>query len=235
MATGIASTWPLTPLMSEAADPRIAHLAGIAVQLGLPLDEAMAAQLLAYLDLLQRWNATYNLTAIRDPAQMLSQHVTDCLAVIPPLRRHLGGNASCRLLDVGSGGGLPGVVIAILCPSVDVTCVDTVGKKAAFIQQVAGSLRLRNLHSQHARVERLEAPPFDVITSRAFASLADFVALTRHHLADDGVWLAMKGKDPSDERAGLPADVEAFHVEQLRIPGLDAERCLVWMRTRRSL
>jgi len=221
--------------MTHATDPRSAQLVGMASQLGLPLDEVPAAQLLAYVDLLQRWNATYNLTAIRDPAQMLSQHVADCLAVILPLQRHLGGRAACRLLDVGSGGGLPGVVIASLCPGVDVTCVDTVGKKAAFIQQIAGSLRLRNLHSQHARVERLEAPPFDVITSRAFASLADFVDLTRRHLSRDGVWLAMKGKDPSVERAGLPADVEAFHVEQLRVPGLDAERCLVWMCTRRSL
>jgi 16S rRNA (guanine527-N7)-methyltransferase len=136
---------------------------------------------------------------------------------------------------VGSGGGLPGAVIAVLNPAIDVTCVDTVGKKAAFVQQVAASLRLRNLHSQHARVEQMKAAAFDVVTSRAFASLTDFVALTRQHLAPAGVWLAMKGKDPVDERAALPVDIDVFHVEQLTVPGLDAERCLVWMRPKPSL
>lgn len=215
-----------------------AHRAGlfeIARRLELALSDIQADQLLAYLDLLQRWNGTYNLTAVRDPERMLTQHVADCLAVIAPLRRHVGTDKPCRLLDVGSGGGLPGVVIAILSAAVDVTCVDTVGKKAAFIQQVAASLRLRNLHSQHARVEQMKAAPFDVVTSRAFASLPDFVGLTRQHLAADGIWLAMKGKSPTDERAGLPVDVDVFHVEQLNVPGLDAERCLVWMRQKRSL
>ncbi len=192
-------------------------------------------QLLAYLDLLQRWNATYNLTAVRDPERMLTQHVADCMAVVSPLRRHFGSAPSRRLLDVGSGGGLPGVVIAILNPEIDVTCVDTVGKKAAFLQQVAASLPLRNLHSQHARVEQMKTAPFDVVTSRAFASLADFVDLTGQHLAMGGVWLAMKGKDPADELAALPIGIDVFHVEQLDVPGLDAERCLVWMRSKPSL
>lgn len=206
------------------------------MQLGLPLIEAHIDQLLAYLDLLQRWNATYNLTAVRDPDRMLTQHLVDCLAVIAPLRRQLGSDGvPKRLLDVGSGGGLPGIVIAIVNPNIDVTCVDTVGKKAAFIQQVAASLRLRNLHSQHARVEQMKTTPFDVVTSRAFASLADFVAPTRQHLVAEGFWLAMKGKDPVDERAALAANVDVFHVEQLSVPGLDAERCLVWMRPKPSL
>ena len=222
--------------MTESIDPRRARLFDAARHLDLVLGEGDVDQLLAYLDLLQRWNATYNLTAVRDPERMLTQHVVDCLAVIPPLRGGLGSAAPRRLLDVGSGGGLPGVVIAILHPpTIDVTCVDAVGKKAAFVQQVAASLRLRNLHSQHARVEQMKVEVFDVVTSRAFASLTDFVNLTRQHLSANGVWLAMKGKDPVDERAALPADIEVFHVEQLTVPGLDAERCLVWMRPKPSL
>jgi 16S rRNA (guanine527-N7)-methyltransferase len=221
--------------MTDVTDSRRARLFDAATQLGLSLTDTHVDQLLTYLDLLQRWNGTYNLTAVRDPERMLIQHLFDCLALVEPLRRELGAVAPTRLLDVGSGGGLPGIVIAILNPDVNVTCVDTVGKKAAFIQQVAASLRLRNLQSQHARVEKMKAAPFDVVTSRAFASLADFVALTRSHLAADGVWLAMKGKDPSDERAVLPADVEVFHVEQLAVPELGAERCLVWMRPAPSL
>jgi 16S rRNA (guanine527-N7)-methyltransferase len=183
----------------------------------------------AYLDLLQRWNATYNLTAVRERSAMLSHHLADCLAVITPLRRH---RAQGRLLDVGSGGGLPGVVIAALLPQTDVTCVDAVGKKMAFVRQVAGALQLPNLHAVHARVEDLRIPAFDVITSRAFATLELFVRLTEQHLGADGVWLAMKGRTPDDEIASLPASVEVFHVEQLVVPNLDAQRCLVWMRRR---
>jgi len=202
----------------------------ICVELGLAPSEAQAAALLRYLDLLQRWNATYNLTAVRDRAAMLTQHLADCLAVIPPLQRHAGQG---RLLDVGSGGGLPGVVIATMLPVWDVTCVDAVGKKAAFVRQVAGALALPNLHAQHARIEDLEAPPFDVVTSRAFASLTEFAGLTRRHLAPRGVWIAMKGRAPDDEMAELPADIQVFHVEPLSVPGLDAQRCLVWMRIRK--
>jgi 16S rRNA (guanine527-N7)-methyltransferase len=187
------------------------------------------ARLARYLDLLQRWNGTYNLTAVRDPEAMRTQHLADCLAVIAPLQRHA---AAGRLLDVGSGGGLPGVVIATLLPAWDVTCVDAVGKKMAFVRQVAGALPLPNLHAEHSRIETLKASPFDVVTSRAFASLADFTALTRRHLAPGAVWLAMKGRVPDDEIAALPTDVEVFHVEQLHVPGLDAQRCLVWMRLR---
>ena len=218
--------------MTLSLDSLRPALAEIATQLALPLSGEQVDSLIDYLALLQRWNATYNLTAVREPERMLTQHLADCLAVIDPLRRHAGSGWALRLLDVGSGGGLPGVVIAILNPGIDVTCVDTVGKKAAFIQQAAGALRLRNLHSQHARVEQMKAAPFDVITSRAFASLADFVRLTRTHLAPEGIWLAMKGKAPADEQAELPADIDVFHVEQLAVPGLDAERCLVWMRPR---
>ncbi len=207
-------------------------LEAVASQLALEVSSRQTDALLGYLALLQRWNATYNLTSVREPAQMLTQHLADCLAVIGPLRRQ-SGLGPLRLLDVGSGGGLPGVVIAVLNPAIDVTCVDTVGKKAAFIQQAAGELGLRKLHAQHTRVEQMKAAPFDVVTSRAFASLADFTRRTHQHLMADGVWMAMKGKQPADEVAGLPADVEVFHVEQLAVPGLEGERCLVWMRPKR--
>lgn len=183
-----------------------------------------------YLNLLVKWNAAYNLTAVRDPAQMRSQHVADCLAVVGPLRREIGSASASRILDVGSGGGLPGVVLAISEPGWDITCVDAVGKKAAFVRQVASELALPNLHAAHTRVENLHADSFDVITARAFASLAELAQLTRHLLADQGFWMAMKGKRPADEIASLPASVSTFHVEPLDVPGLAAERCLVWMR-----
>ncbi|MHA7600005.1 16S rRNA (guanine(527)-N(7))-methyltransferase RsmG [Alicycliphilus sp. T452] len=199
--------------------------------LGLALHEGQIAQLLDFMDLLQKWNKVYNLTAVRDPQEMLTHHLLDSLAAVAPLRRHLAqqGGAGRRLLDVGSGGGLPGVVFAICCPDLDVSCVDTVAKKAAFIQQAAASLGLKNLHGIHARVETL-AGPFDVVSCRAFASLADFTAWSRQALAPHAVWLAMKGRHPQDEIAALPAGVRVFHVEQLAVPGLDAERCIVWMR-----
>ncbi len=200
--------------------------------LGLALDSAQLTLLMDFLVLLQKWNKVYNLTAVRDPEEMLTHHLLDSLAAVLPLRRHVaqaGLAAPVRLLDVGSGGGLPGVVFAICCPGVDVSCVDTVGKKAAFIQQAAVQLRLPNLHGVHARVESL-VTPFEVVSCRAFAALADFTAWSRQALAPHGVWLAMKGKHPEEELAALPADVQVFHVEQLAVPGLDAERCIVWMR-----
>jgi 16S rRNA (guanine527-N7)-methyltransferase len=166
---------------------------------------------------------------------MLTHHLLDSLAAIGPLQQRLQANGlvspkAVRLLDVGSGAGLPGIVIAICCPGITVHCVDTVGKKAAFIQQVAASLKLPNLRGVHARVESL-ADPYDVVSSRAFASLVDFTTWSVGALAEQGVWMAMKGKNPVEEIAALPAGVEVFHVEQLVVPGLDAERCLVWMRT----
>jgi 16S rRNA (guanine527-N7)-methyltransferase len=200
-----------------------------AAQMGTPLTDGMAGQLLAYLDLLARWNKVYNLTAVRDAAQMGTHHLLDSLSVLAPLQRHAAGQP-LRLLDVGSGGGLPGVVLAITQPNWQVTCVDAVAKKAGFIQQVALELGLKNLHAAHARVEQLPPAAADVVVSRAFASLVDFTAWTRLHLARQGVWLAMKGKHPVDEIAALPADVQVFHVEQLQVPGLDAERCAIWLQ-----
>lgn len=200
--------------------------------LGVPLSQPQVAQLLDYMDLIGKWNKVYNLTAVRDPGEMLSQHLLDSLAVIPALRRHTGGRA-VRLLDVGSGAGLPGIVIAVCCPEIEVACVDAVAKKVAFIQQAAVALKLPNLRGIHDRVERL-SEPYDVIASRAFASLADFVSWSAAALAPGGVWLAMKGRRPEQEIAELPAAAELFHVEQLHVPGLAAERCIVWMRSRVS-
>lgn len=198
--------------------------------LSLVLDDAQVRRLLDYLGLIQKWTKVYNLTAVRDPAEMLTHHLLDSLAAVAPMRRQLAGVAlPVRLLDVGSGAGLPGIVIAICCPDIAVHCVDAVGKKAAFIQQVAASLKLPNLRGLHARIESL-TDQYDVVSSRAFASLADFTRWSSGTLAEQGVWMAMKGKHPADEIAALSADVEVFHVEQLAVPGLGAERCIVWMR-----
>ena len=196
------------------------------VQLQLSLTDQQVAQLLNYLELIAKWTKVYNLTAVRDPAEMMTHHLLDSLAVVSPLLGHLKHGS---LLDVGSGAGLPGVIIAICCPSIAVTCVDTVAKKATFIKQVALELKLPNLTGLHARVEKI-TQPFDVICSRAFASLTDFTTWSADALAPNGLWMAMKGKYPVDELAALPATVDVFHVEQLQVPGLNAERCVVWMR-----
>ncbi|NMM14462.1 MAG: 16S rRNA (guanine(527)-N(7))-methyltransferase RsmG [Rhodoferax sp.] len=205
------------------------------VDLALLLDDAQITHLLDYLALIEKWTKVYNLTAVRDPAEMLTHHLLDSLAVIAPLRQQLAALSPTesarriKLLDVGSGAGLPGIVIAICCPEVAVDCVDTVAKKAAFIRQVAATLRLPNLRGLHARVESL-TEQYDVISSRAFASLLDFTSWSSAALAEHGVWLAMKGKRPADEIGVLPAEIVVFHVEQLTVPGLHAERCIVWMR-----
>lgn len=203
--------------------------------LGLNLLPSQVDALLSYMALIQKWNKVYNLTALRSSDEMLTHHLLDSLSVVLPLRTQLDamGLGQGKLLDVGSGGGLPGVVLAIVMPQWRITCVDTVAKKAAFVQQVSASLALPNLRGLHARVESLKAQAgegFDVVASRAFASLPDFVNWSADALLPQGVWMAMKGKLPTDEMAALPALVEVFHVEPLHVPGLDAERCVVWMR-----
>ena len=213
------------------------RIPAVLASVGLTASDAQGQALARYMALLQRWNATYNLTALRSPEDMLSHHLADCLVVVEPLRQHLGLNSAqaqavpprFKLLDVGSGGGLPGVVLAILCPAIAVSCVDTVGKKAAFIRQVGAELGLGNLRAEHARVEQLPGQ-FDVVASRAFASLPDFTSWTRERLNPaGGVWMAMKGKHPEDELQALPAFVKVLRTEALSVPGLDAERCIVWM------
>ena len=191
--------------------------------------------LLAYMALIQKWNKVYNLTALRSSHEMLTHHLLDSLSVVLPLRAQLEamGLNQGKLLDVGSGGGLPGVVLAIVMPQWRITCVDTVAKKASFVQQVSASLALPNLRGLHARVESLRADAgegFDVVASRAFASLPDFVNWSTEALLPHGVWMAMKGKSPTEEMAALPTHAQVFHVEPLHVPGLDAERCVVWMR-----
>lgn len=199
-------------------------------RLGLVLAEPQVAQLLAYLRLIQKWNRVYNLTAVRELEEMLIHHLLDSLAIVNPMLRQLQGRP-VGVLDVGSGAGLPGIAIAICCPGLLVDCIDAVAKKAAFIQQAAAELRLTNLRGVHGRVQELQHR-YGLVACRAFASLADFVAWSDSALADGGVWLAMKGKTPTAEMAALPPEIEVFHVEQLEVPGLGAERCLVWMKRR---
>lgn len=304
---------PVSGGATSAATPRETLLAG-AGSLGVALTDAQTQGLLDYLALISKWTRVYNLTSVREPAEMLTHHLLDSLAVVPALQRQLASAplpsflrpppsdsssrslsetrtdspsrsypesppllfanslqhslspspsrpetpptsqspthgarpssstpsvphtaappAAPRLLDVGSGAGLPGVVLALAMPEWSVTCVDTVGKKVSFIRQAAAELRLKNLRAEHSRVEALSGGAYDGVVSRAFSSLVDFTQLTRQHLSSNGIWLAMKGKLPTEELAALPSTVEVFHVEHLQVPGLGAERCLVWMRPR---
>ena len=202
-----------------------------AAAMGVALSDAQCDKLLGYGALILKWNKVYNLTALRDPAQVLTHHLLDSLSVVTPLAERCPD--ATRLLDVGSGAGLPGAVIAIMRPDLSVSCVDAVAKKAAFIRQVAAELALPNLNGLHARVETLGGT-YDVVSSRAFASLGDFFAISEHLLVPDGTWLAMKGKVPDLELSELATSdavvADVFHVEQLAVPGLDAERCIVWAR-----
>ena len=201
--------------------------------LGLVLDATQQQQLLDYQDLIVKWNKVYNLTAVRDAHEMLTHHLLDSLAVVQPLLQQLQNlphKSPFRLLDVGSGAGLPGVVIAICCPEIQVNCVDTVAKKATFIQQVALTLKLGNLTGLHARVESIQTHNFDVVVSRAFASLQDFTQWSSGALAPQGIWMALKGKHPAQELQVLSSNVKVFHVEPLKVPGLNADRCILWLR-----
>jgi len=190
--------------------------------LGIDLPAATQAQLLAFRDLMLKWNKTYNLTALRDPQQALSHHLLDSLAILP----HVGPEP---LLDVGSGGGLPGIPLAIARPELAVRMVDTVQKKATFLQQAAIQLGLKNVTVNHARVEELPGQ-YAQISSRAFAELKLFTDLTRHLLAPGGRWLAMKGVRPDDEIAALPSDIIVEQIIPLHVPGLDAERHLIILK-----
>jgi 16S rRNA (guanine527-N7)-methyltransferase len=211
-------------------DAEVVLRAGLA-ELHLSLSDDQVQALLDYQTLIGKWNKVYNLTAVRDPAEMLTHHLLDSLAAVAPLQKHLQGRglSAASLLDVGAGAGLPGVVLAICFPTLAVTCVDTVGKKAAFIKHVSLALGLSNLTGLHARVETI-TQPFDVICSRAFASLSDFTVWSQAALAPGGAWMALKGKHPAEELSMLPPDVAVFHVEPLAVPGLAAERCIIWLQ-----
>ena len=195
--------------------------AGLA-DLGLNVPDSAQQKLLAFRDLLLKWNKTYNLTALRDPAQAISHHLLDSLAILPQLDV---GN----LLDVGSGGGLPGIPLAIARPELQVCMVDTVQKKTTFLQQAVIELGLKNVTVNHARVEEMQGQ-YAQITSRAFAELGLFVSLTRHLLAPNGRWLAMKGIRPDDELKALPADITVEAIIPLAVPGLGAERHLIILK-----
>lgn len=195
--------------------------------LGLPSDERTVTLLGCFADLLLRWNRTYNLTAIREESEVVTHHLLDSAALVPMIAK-IAPEAK-TLLDVGSGGGLPAVPTALLRPDLSVHAVDTVKKKVTFLQQAQIELGLKNFRAHHARVENLCLSPFDVITSRAFASLADFTSLTEHLLKPSGLWLAMKGVVPEEEIAALPGFVRVREILPMTVPGLHESRHLIVM------
>lgn len=213
-------------------------------QLGLSLEDHQIAALVEYLAQMLRWNRTYNLTAIRDPEAMRIQHLVDSLAVVPLLSARIardaaeadaaGGRQHARIMDVGSGGGLPGVVLAIAQPDWQICCVDAVEKKTAFVRQMAGVLKLPNLSATHARVEKLDPAQCDLVISRAFASIEDFAELAGRHVRAGGTLAAMKGREPDEELAAVSAAgewrLDALHT--LEVPGLDAQRCIAFLARR---
>jgi 16S rRNA (guanine527-N7)-methyltransferase len=210
---------------------RVIHAAR---EMDVVLEEEQARLLLAYAENLRKWNRVYNLTALRDPEQILVQHLFDSLSVVGPMRKAVeaAGADVPTIVDVGSGAGLPGVVIAIANPRWNVHCLDAVEKKTAFVRQMSAVLELRGLHAVHGRVEAL--PPFDadVVVSRAFASLADFAILAGGHVGSGGALLAMKGQAPEEGLvAATPTGAwQIERIESLTVPELAARRCLVWMR-----
>jgi 16S rRNA (guanine527-N7)-methyltransferase len=204
-------------------------LADGAAALGIDLTAGQFDAIAAYLAILAKWNERYNLTAIREPARMVTHHALDALAVLP----HLPDRAGLRVVDVGTGGGIPGILLAIARPDWRVTMIDAHQKKTAFVTQAIAELGLRNAEAVQARVERFTAAaPYDVVISRAFASLADFVAGAASHVAPGGALYAMKGVAPDDEIAALPPTVRVDAVVPLVVPGLDAARSLVVIRPR---
>jgi len=204
-----------------------ALLSGLA-QLGLELEAGQREKILAYITLLNKWGTVYNLTAIKDSKDILVQHVLDCLSVIKPISERVV--AGSTILDVGSGAGLPALMIAIARPDLNVVAIDAVAKKVAFIKQAALQLGLPNAIAKHGRVEKDTGPKYELIVSRAFSSLKDFIEGTQGRLLEGGVWMAMKGKMPEEEINELPKGIDLIEVTQLTVPMMNAERCLVWMR-----
>jgi 16S rRNA (guanine527-N7)-methyltransferase len=208
---------PKVPNLAAAEQRLIAGM----FDLGLEYSADQLARLMQYLALLVKWNQAYNLSAIRDPLEMVTLHLLDSLAVIPYVRAE-------RILDVGSGAGLPGIPLAIFLPSSRITMIDSAGKKMRFVFHVIHELQLTNAEALHARVENLSpVDKFDGIISRAFASIPDFLAVSSHLLTDEGTFWAMKGQNPDAELSAMPKHyiVAGFH--PLQLPGLSAERCLV--------
>ena len=215
--------------MSGRLQPYATQLADGTAALGLALPQETVDRLLAFGELLLKWNKVYNLTAIRNPQELITHHLLDSLAVLPQLA------AVNRLADIGSGGGLPGVVLAIVRPGLVVTSIETVGKKASFQQQAKIELGLGNFSVVNKRVEQVQAEALpggapEGVISRAFSSLADFVALSGHLAAEGGALYAMKGVHPRDEIAALPAGWAVTETHGLTVPGLGAERHLLVIR-----
>lgn len=207
-------------------------------QLGINLSIEQKTRLLEYLENLLKWNKTYNLTAIRNPEQGLIQHIFDSLSIIPSLKLYFDKHliTTPEILDVGSGAGLPGAVLAIACQQTKVTCIDTVEKKTSFIKQVASVLKIANLKAIHSRIENLDSIDADLVISRAFASLEDFAKLAGKHVSEKGILVGMKGKTPKEEIDKLVNKGEWIieKIEPLQVPELQAERCLVWMRRKEN-
>ena len=203
----------------SARDALQARLEQGVAALGLSLPADAMSRLLDYQALLQRWNAAYNLTAVRDPADMITRHLLDSLAILPHVR-------GATLADLGTGPGLPGIVLAIAAPGREMLLVDSNGKKVRFLREAIRALRLDGVRAVQSRVEDVQGQ-FDCITARAFASLADMLGWGGHLLAPDGIWLAMKGKRPDDELAGVPPAFAVRSMHALQVPGLDAERHLL--------
>lgn len=191
---------------------------GIAA-LGVQLPAGAVERLLGYQALLARWNATYNLTAIRDPGEMVSRHLVDSLAILPYVQGH-------TLADLGTGPGLPGIPLAIANPQRQVLLVDSNGKKVRFLREAIRSLKLENVRAVQSRVEEVEGQ-FDCVTARAFASLEDMLAWGGHLLTKEGIWLAMKGKHPGEELPGVPAGFQVRAIHTLTVPEVGGERHLV--------
>jgi len=211
-------------LSSQVTPQHAEELSTGARQLGVELSEGQHAQLLAYLALLIKWNKAYNLTAVRDPDEMVSRHLLDSLSVMPFIH-------SERWLDVGSGGGMPGIPLAILHPDKQVTVLDSNGKKTRFLTQVKMELKLDNLQVIHKRVEEYQpAQPFTGIVSRAFSSMENFTNWTRHLGDEKTQWLAMKGLHPADELVALPADFKVDSEQALTVPGCQGQRHLLILR-----
>jgi 16S rRNA (guanine527-N7)-methyltransferase len=214
--------------VAETATREVDLASGIAA-LGLDLSAAQRAQLAAYLELLGKWNKTYNLTAIREPQRMITHHLLDALAVAP----HLPATAGLRILDVGSGGGVPGIPLAIARPDARVALVDANHKKGAFLLQATIELGLPNVESHALRIEDYApASPFDIVISRAFSDLAAFATVGARHLAPHGKMFAMKGVHPDEELALLPDEFVVEAAPSLVVPGLDAARHLIIMQRR---
>lgn len=212
--------------MVDAAIERAIAQGAADLRCGLP--EGGAAKLAEYVQLLAKWNAKINLTAIRDPAQMVTHHILDCLVIVPEVAKLTHGKP-VTVADVGTGAGLPGLILALTQPQMHVTCIDTVEKKIAFVQQAIGALGLKNAKAVASRTENLQEQ-FDVVTCRAFASLAEIVQLAGHLLHQDGLLLAMKGPKVEEEAAVLPAGWQFLGAIPLQVPGLDEERFLAVVR-----